>query len=164
MKRPALRNQSEGGPLHMEINNRKRACRRISSPDPIRASTCTACRTRWTRTCTRSHAGHKNIDQLLLTFLAHLGGEFFDMLDQPSRTLPELVGLVHVHPALVLVHIERVCEFMGKTISVIRIHPGAGEHGHENVEDVLAIGDGKGCSTCTRGRTPTGARCSSARR
>ena len=47
MKRPALRNQSEGGPLHMEINNRKRACRRISSPDPIRASTCTACRRRW---------------------------------------------------------------------------------------------------------------------
>ena len=32
---------------------------------------------------------------------------------------------------------------MGKTISVIRIHPSAGEHGHENVEDVLAIGDGK---------------------
>ena len=65
------------------------------------------------------------------------------MFEQPHGILPELVGLIHVDPTFVRIVVKRVGKLGGKTVTIIRIHPGARQHGHKNVENILAIGDGK---------------------
>ena len=65
------------------------------------------------------------------------------MIEQPHGILPELVGLIHVDPTFVRIVVKRVGKLGGKTVTIIRIHPGARQHGHKNVENILAIGDGK---------------------